>query len=342
MHNKVSFDQAKPDVAMDENGNFTVVWEDDSDGNTYYEILMRSFDSDGLPLYPEIHANKTGANQQLRPAIAMSPDGKTVVVWEDYSKNTKRPQIFARGFDIHGTVLFDEIVVSSTKDGKTIHSNTKPDVAVADDGSFVVTWEFREEPTDASIDIAAVDPDIMARAFKADGTARGDAFIVNAETKGHQTSPSVGMNGSGTYYIAYSTDTEKTGNAFIHAVGYDKTGKIIQADKVISPSNADSVEPEVCVAKDGTVGFTWHSRAWNEGDVRRRTMRAGKLEEESRVNVAKTGMQHSIAAACTPDGKQIISWSDYRVKSDSLVLYNKPYSFYMDDNFDVMVRGYDM
>lgn len=39
--------QLRPDVSIDANGNFVVVWQDDLDNNGYHEILGRGLDSEG-------------------------------------------------------------------------------------------------------------------------------------------------------------------------------------------------------------------------------------------------------------------------------------------------------
>ena len=68
-------DQLAPKVAMDENGNFVVVWEDD-----------RTINGDG-------------DGQQFKPSVAMTANAGFVVTWEDDLDTDGSYDILARGLE---------------------------------------------------------------------------------------------------------------------------------------------------------------------------------------------------------------------------------------------------
>ncbi len=339
-------EQSTPDVAMDKNGNFAVVWADDADGNGFFEINMRTFDANGTPYNKGIAVNTVASGQQFNPAVSMSPDGDIVVVWEDYSDTNaakelkdKRPQIYARGFKVDGTERFPQFNVSSQEDGSFKNFNTVPKVAVAKDGAFVVTWEVRPEPEDVSIDIQTTYPDIKVKSFNSDGSVRTQEVVVNSVTKGPQMQPSVAVNAKGDYFVAYSDDADINTYYRVKAVGYSADGTIIRADHFVSGEGEDAVTSGVCLLDDGRAGYTWNARAKSENDVYTVDFdKDGKKGSEKRVNYQAAGPQQSPAIACTPDGKKVIVWSDDREHSTAA----DAYKFKTDNASEIMVRGYDM
>src|SRR5262245_59019979 len=83
INTNVSGDQRKPAAAIDTEGNFVVVWEDDLDGDGLYQIKARGFNADGSEAVSDFTVNTVATEQQRDPAVAMAADGSFVVVWED-------------------------------------------------------------------------------------------------------------------------------------------------------------------------------------------------------------------------------------------------------------------
>jgi len=76
-------DQLASIVAMDEKGNFVVVWEDDSKNDGNYRIYARGFYADGSQRFPDRSENSVSSGQHRKPKTAMDNGGNFVVVWED-------------------------------------------------------------------------------------------------------------------------------------------------------------------------------------------------------------------------------------------------------------------
>ncbi|MBQ9816562.1 MAG: metallophosphoesterase [Proteobacteria bacterium] len=307
-------DQKTPAVAMDKDGNFVVVWSDDKDGNGYYEIFMRGFDEKGKERIKTTVVNSKADGQQLNPSIAMAPNGRFVVAWEDESNGASTPQIYIRGFDANGKQTFADRNVDNLEGVRR-----KPDVGIADDGSFVVTWEDDSDMNKMF--------QVQAKGFKADGTDRIKRFTVNSVADGQQLNPSISMNGAGVFYIAYEDDADGNGIYRIKARGYQADGKQLVADMHISDAGENAVQPALCVDKNNNVIYSWTARAREKGDVRRRVYKNKALAESTgNANSIVSGVQDQPAVACTENGKYAILWHDDLDENDYYEIFGHGYN----------------
>ncbi len=289
-------DMMNPDVAMDAKGNFVVVWQNSS------QIFMRGYDYLGKERIPERKISNS-SNQSL-PAIAMNSDGDFVIAWQDSTYGSDLPQVYMRGFHADGSEMIAEKNILETIDGR----RQNPAIAMADDGSFVITWEDDADMNDVW--------QINAKGFASDGSERIAEFTVNSVAPGQQLNPAIGMNQSGTFYIAFEDDNDGNGKYLIIARGFDKNGKQIKADTTLSGADEKAADPTVCVAEDGTAVFGWTAKALNDSDVQKRTISgAFKTSSEAAIPRLTAGPQHSPDVACTADGKHVFVYSDDKVKS---------------------------
>ncbi len=118
-----------PAVAMDANGNFTVVYREDlivtgTWGKGYY--------ADGSLRYTWFQA---GTGDSRSPSIGMSADGSYIVTWEK-SGDGSGNGIYARKYGSNGIASGSEFRVNSYVDG----NQTKSSIAVTDLNNFVVVW----------------------------------------------------------------------------------------------------------------------------------------------------------------------------------------------------------
>ncbi len=91
--------QLAPAIAIRPDGAFVVTWEDDSDGNGFFQIFARGFDAVGAQAFGEMTVNNESAGQQLRPDVAVDAAGVFVVTWQDDMDKNGAWQILARGLD---------------------------------------------------------------------------------------------------------------------------------------------------------------------------------------------------------------------------------------------------
>ncbi|WP_198411745.1 calcium-binding protein [Microvirga flavescens] len=105
--------------------------------------------------------------------------------------------------------------LNSTTDN--IQHNSK--VAALRDGGFVAVWE----------DLSASGGDTSGRAirgqlFNADGTTRGDEFLVNSTTIGDQVTPTVAVFPDGRFVVAWTEHPEFTTASYVRASIFNSNG----------------------------------------------------------------------------------------------------------------------
>lgn len=185
--------QQRPNVAINNRGDFVVVWEDDADGNGQYQIRVRGFDTDGNERFSQRTVNAVATGQQLRPAVAMREDGSFVVVWEDDGGDGVY-QIKARGFtatgDTVGPKAFSQRTVNSVARGQ----QRRPAIALDAAGNFVVAFQDSGED-----DVYQ----IRVRGFRSDGSESFPQRTVNSSAVGQQREPSIAAHGDGRFVITW-------------------------------------------------------------------------------------------------------------------------------------------
>ncbi len=313
--------QLSPDVAMDKNDNFVVVWMDDSDGNGAGQILMRGFDAEGKQRFKTTTVNTVADGDQQHPVVAMNPDGQFVVAWEDGSEIAGKMQVFVRGFKADGSELFKQFNVSGAPKGV----RNQPDIAMAADGSFVVTWADDSDGNGGY--------QVAARAFKADGTPKGAVFEVNTQASNQQFKPSIDMNNKGDYFIAYQDDSEESGRYVVKARGFrsgsfDNSNALFNDQVVAYSSKWPFTSPKVCVDGNGNAALGWFGKTTrtNSGkefespDVQRKTIKLNKgsyvVSSVAKVNYIGYAENNSNKADKTPDiacsesGRNVYVWTE--------------------------------
>ena len=133
-------------------GDFVVVWEKlnttgagdgDRDGifAQRFDVNGNKLNRDGTGLASgasdEFQINTTTAQDQFSPTVAAFSDGSFVVAWTGDAQDGSGTGIIYQLFNADGTLNGAERVANSGTSG----SQTRPDVAVLNDDTFVVTWQ---------------------------------------------------------------------------------------------------------------------------------------------------------------------------------------------------------
>jgi hypothetical protein len=204
--------QLHPSVAMDAVGRFVVAWEDDRDDNGYYQIYARCFEADGNERCADFTVNSTATGQQLRPAVAMEPDGGFVIAFEDDQDRDGHFDVRCRGFDSLGGETFSDRLAN----GRTGGQHRLPSVAMDAEGAFVICWEDDNDNNGTY--------QIWARGFTATGEERIADFNVNDDDDGQMLSAAVAMAPSGPFTIVWQDDRDGNGYYEVVARGFEAPG----------------------------------------------------------------------------------------------------------------------
>ena len=250
--------QLVPDVAMDGQGRFVVVWGADQGPQWGYNIAARRFAADGTAQGTPFVLNTLRAGHQFEPAIDMDRQGNFVVTWQSFT-DSNDSDVYARRINAAGEPVGTEFLVNSV----TANNQRYADVAVDEEGGFVVTFES-EHPADPGVfarryqngapigaafrvneppltgyagSQVASDDDgdfvvvwtsnddgsghgIMARRYTSDGLAEGGPFRVNVETIGNQQNSSVAMDDEENFVVVWNSDGLGANDNGVHARYY--------------------------------------------------------------------------------------------------------------------------
>ena len=234
-------------VAMSDNGNFVVTWSDNRSGN--YEVYMRLFNVNGTALTGESLVS-VGAGVEDAHAVDFAADGSFVITWQNADIN-------------NGDIYFQRYNSSGVAQGGNTRANTyttdvqnHPDVAVHDDGSFVITWMSNGQDGNQN--------GMYFQRFNASGVAQGAVTRINQTTTGEQYYGTVDSDASGNFVTTWMSDD---GNGYgIYARRFDASGTALSNEFLVNTHiTGDQGSPNVAVDADGDFIITWHDSSGKDG-----------------------------------------------------------------------------
>ena len=200
--------QRWPMVAINDKGDFVVVWQGDDSGgsdtdpvNPTKSIHGQLFASDGSLVGGEFQVNTYTTDHQYFPSVAMDADGDFVVVWDSrgsYGPDTNT-SVQAQRYSANGTPLGGEFQVNSYIFG--VQENAR--VAMTSSGAFVVVWQ--STGSDGGDGGSGGKQSVQMRRFSADGMAVGGDFQVNTYTTNQQWYPDVSAIPNGEILVVWES-----------------------------------------------------------------------------------------------------------------------------------------
>jgi hypothetical protein len=181
-----------PDVAMDPNGKFAVVWMEDGSSNNL--IMIRLYDADGTVRTKPLDASTIKFNTLTRPSIAMDANGYFVAAWDGDPERASLDDIHARLYEPNGLPLGEQFIVNTT----TAEAQQYPQVAMNNMGEFVIVWE-------GEIEGHTNERDIFGQRFNSLGQPIGDEFQLNTFMEGDQKSPDVALSDNGDFITVWQS-----------------------------------------------------------------------------------------------------------------------------------------
>ncbi|GAA1352757.1 hypothetical protein [Saccharothrix algeriensis] len=179
----------RPDVAMGAAGNAVVVWDEDGDGNGFFNIGRKVLTPSGGVKLAQGVVNADGGGQQRHAAVAANFNGDFAVAWETDHTGALRTAV--RSFSANGVA---QSAVDVLVDG------VDPQVGIDDQRGVVVT--------------SVVASDVHTQGLDPDGSVEGrlprQATVQTAT--GRQDEPALGVDAWGLITIAYTDDSD--GNGF--------------------------------------------------------------------------------------------------------------------------------
>ncbi|MFO0909473.1 MAG: Ig-like domain-containing protein [Isosphaeraceae bacterium] len=295
-----------PSVAMDADGDFVVSWEyyDLSGTNTTgYDIFARRFNAAGVGQGNEFVVNSTSTGDQFDSAVAMDGAGDFSVVWTDFSS----ARVMIRAYNSAGTAAGAAANVDTT----VSTTQSLPSVSIKPDGSAVlVAWAAQTASGDT-------DTGVYHRAFNISGSPTNTATRVNTTTTGTQTGPSIAVDSSGNYVVAWSGNgTGDSQGIFFQRFdsGGTKSGSETRAH---TGTTGGQIAPAVGISNAassvGSFTIAWTddtSEASNNLGVYAQNFTAAGVTSGNliHVNTTTTGNQSNAVITVAGTGATTIAW----------------------------------
>lgn len=188
----------------------------------------------------------------------------------------------------------------------TTGDQSAPAVAMDGSGDYVVVWQ--------SADASGLG--IFGQRYSRYGVTEGSEFPVNSITAGDQSQPTVAIDSSGAFVVAWSS-SDGSGLG-VYARRFDASGVAQGADfRINTYTTNDQQSPSVAMDANGNFVVGWQStnqgRVSPYGDVadieaQRYDSTGTKVGSEFRVNVQTTSNEHSPSVSMNASGEFAFAW----------------------------------
>lgn len=303
-----------PRVAADTAGRFTIVWTAPNEPSSGAgKVFGRRFGPAGRPLGNRFRISPS-ERRQLNPDIAMTPEGRAVIVWEELTgrfdpEGVEIAETYIRRVDALGTFAGPPAL--------GVGLGELPRVAIRPDGAFVVASQI--------YGFEASFYDVYVSLFGADGAPVRETFQVNGgdNVSTSQFDPAIAVAADGRMFVSW---TDQGNDAFQPGSGSEDirgvAGQLLAAD---GGALGDSLrvntfwrgnqESSVVVATPGG-GFlvAWETGGNQDGDgtgifARQFAADGRRLGSEFRLNLGRQGNQSLPALALTTNGRGVAAWA---------------------------------
>ncbi len=257
------------------------------------------------PVGAEFRVNTTTAgsqvaNSQTPQSVARSPAGGFVVVWSSKDQDGNGWGVYAQRFSANGTAQGGEFRVNQTTGGDQQNAVVSMDA----NGNFVVAWQSNQGNTGL---------DVYARLYRADGTAVGGEFVVNTYLTSNQQSPSVAMDASGSFVVAWQSNDQDGNNWGVFGQRFDAAGNRVGGEFQINTYTANNQQDvRIAMAPDGRFVAAWASNNQdgnNWGVYGQQFGAAGnRVGGEFLVNATTANTQQNPAVAMDAAGNYVVAW----------------------------------
>src|SRR5260370_1394738 len=163
-------------------------------------VYAQRYDANGNQLGGEFQVNTWTQDDQMAPSVAVAPDGSFVIAWQSHNQDGNGWGVYAQRYDSYGNAVGGEFRVNTT----TQDDQMAPSVAMAADGTFVISWQSHNQDGNGW--------GVYAQRYSSSGVAQGGEFLVNTTTVNDQMAPSVGMAADGSFMIAWQSNNQDGDN----------------------------------------------------------------------------------------------------------------------------------
>ncbi|MBD2680376.1 MULTISPECIES: putative Ig domain-containing protein [Nostoc] len=314
----ITNNQSNSTVAMDNTGDFVIVWTSEGQDGSGTGIYAQRYNSAGVAQGNEFRVNTYMTNSQSNPTVAMDADGDFVISWASYGQDGSYEGIYAQRYNSAGVVQGSEFRVNTT----TANSENNPTVAMDADGDFVISW--------ASVDQNSSINAIYAQRYNSAGVKQGDEFKVTTTNKS-QNNPTVAMDADGDFVISWQSSGQDGSGSGIYFQRYNSAGVAQSGEFQVNTYFTDEqINPTVGMDANGNFVISWQSFGQDGSDngiyAQRYNSIGVKQGSEFRVNTYTDGGQSNPTIAMDASGSFIISWQSFGQDGSDNGIYARRYN----------------
>ena len=296
--------QNASDVAVEDNGDFVVVWRSRFQDGYGYGIFGQRFASSGAKVGSELQVNTATNFDQFNAEVASDSVGNFVVVWNSYNGLFVDSGVVGQRYDSTGTSLGANFQVNTF----TVNSQNLPAVAMDGEGDFVVVWSSYGQDGSGY--------GVFGQRFASSGAAIGAEFQVNTYTPSAQFAPSIATENNGDFVVTWASYYQDGSYSGVFGQRYASGGAPIGSEFQVNTYTM-FLQRFVDTASDRQGGFivTWSSEpqdASGSGVFGRRYGSDGNaIGGEFQINSFTDQNQERSAVAIAGDGAFVVAWQSY-------------------------------
>lgn len=298
--------QHDADVAMDDEGNFAMVWKDEQRRHNYGRV----YKSSGNPVSVEFQIGSS-AKTQYASSVDMFDNGDFIAVWHEIDETDPESEsaVWGRLYFANGspkTAAFNISFPAAATSLETITMNkalygANARVSTNGNDEFVVAWHAGKR--------------IYAQRLDQNGVLIDSIIYVGPTASiGELATPAVDMNDSGAFAVSW-TNVDNSGNG-VYVRRFDSNGLALgEAFLASSRQGPDQTYPDIALHNDGSFIVVWEDRppgaTNNPYDIYRTRFNAqgNVIQSDYQVNSYISSAQRRPSIALFDDHKFVIAWS---------------------------------
>jgi Ca2+-binding RTX toxin-like protein len=307
--------QSIPTVAMDATGNFIISWTSFDDFGNSNGVYAKRYSSAGVAEGSEFKINTGIDSNLLNSTVVMNGNGNFVISWDQFDlsdSGSNGIETYARLYNSSGVAQGSEFKVNTTRSD----AQYNPTVAIAQNGSFVISWTSNLQDNIPANPSDTIDNGIYAQRYDSNGVSQGVEFKVNTQTVNDQSNSTIAIDQNGNFVIAWQSENQDGSGYGIYAQRYNSNGAVLGGEfKVNFTTISDQINPKIAMDTTGNFVISWQSNLQDGsgyGIYAQRYNSAGVAQGgEFKVNTQTPNDQSSPTVAMNGKGDFVVSWTSY-------------------------------
>ena len=276
-------DQRFPDVAMNADGDFCIVWQTFEDPSVGWDVYRKLYNIDGTALSSRGRVNSTSAGNQMRPAVAANDD-YFVIGYMNESVGSVESHVEGRFYLANGAALSSAFDLDLSAGNHLAHL----DIGIDHNANALFTWQSDGQDGDRK--------GVFVAGYQQPTTLNFAATQVNTTTVENQQAPSVAVDSAGNAMIVWSSFDQDGDHYGIYSRLLNTSGTFSGSEVAVNSTTANSQDhAKVTTSRSGNrFVVTWTDEAadGDEQGVYARYWEGGSFaNSDELINTTTSGKQ---------------------------------------------------